>query len=707
MSPQTRLQTSPGLMRALVSLGAALAIGWAAVHYGSGRATLDSGMLGEALALVTVGALTRRYGIALPGHGFSSYILGVMAYATLDQGWTFAVLVAPLAMGIGDVFLRRLPPRAALGSAAHLTAGGAAVGLIYAQLGGTTGAAAISEPNLGPLGAFLMLLPLIVNGTFYLELALGRSLAWVDARFTARWELIVYAASAVLALGWLRLVHAGIGAEVAFSLGVALVAATAASAYVIRRGVRADELALVQGLSQAIAGDTSLLRSFTRIQELTRRLVPWEQMGFARYDPRVNEMELIADTAVAGGARPTFRFDASRRLTGEAVRLRRPVVAHALRREQVVLPGPEQPGSEILVPLYHAGQLVGLWSVRHSDPRMYRESDGDLLALLAPQLALMLALESSVQPMVGASDRTSLYVQTLTATTQEIHVSSQEVAAAARRVSHGTAEAASLVSAVARESDQLKHRAGEVAAAGDQTRASGAQMEKTTEKVRQGTQVAVRRLTDLGTATEESASEVRRLRDVAEQVERFSETIGFIANQTNLLALNATIEAARAGVHGRGFAVVADEVHKLAEASGREARNVGKSAQDTHRALDRAAQLLERLRTDLGEVVQSSVDWVHDLSHIAEAASGTARAGNRVAELARGIGELAGRITQSLEQARTGVESSAKDAQAVAVAAAEQLKAIEDLAHGATELAALAENLAKAVRFVRGENGRP
>jgi hypothetical protein len=42
----------------------------------------------------------------------------------------------------------------------------------------------------------------------------------------------------------------------------------------------------------------------------------------------------------------------------------------------------------------------------------------------------------------------------------------------------------------------------------------------------------------------------------------------------------------------------------------------------------------------------------------------------------------------------------------VAAAAAEQLHAIEGLAHGATELAALADNLARAVRFVRGENGR-
>src|SRR5204862_2193934 len=316
-------------------------------------------------------------------------------------------------------------------------------------------------------------------------------------------------------------------------------------------------------------------------------------------------------------------------------------------------------------------------------------------ALLAPQLALMLAIEGSVQPVVGASDRTSAYIQTLTATTEEIHASSQEVAAAARRASQGAAQAASLVSALARDSEQLTHHAAEVATAGTETRDSGAQMEQTTEKVRLATQTAVRRLTDLGVTTEESAREVRRLRDVAEQVEKFSETIGFIANQTNLLALNATIEAARAGVHGRGFAVVADEVHKLAEASGREARNVGKSAQDTRKALDRAAQLLERIRTELSAVAQGSADWVRDLDHIAEAASGTARAGKQVADLAGGIVDLSAKISRALEHAQSGAQSSAQEAEAVAAGAAEQLTAIEDLARGATELAQLADNLAR------------
>ena len=707
MSALSRLKASPGLLvRALVALGAVAAIAAGLAAFASRRVPLGSDVAQEIVVLVVVGALTRRYGIALPGNGFSSFILGVTAYAILDRGWAFGVLVAPLAMVAGDLALRRLPVAAALDNAAHLTMGAAVAGLAYARLGGATGAQALAAGNLVPLVVFLVLLPCVVNGTFYIELALGRSLAWVDAALTARWEAVVYACSAGLALGCLALAHAGLDTGGFLLIGAAIAGVAVASASVIRRGVHGDELGLIQGLSQVIARDISLAKSFPRIQELARRLVPWEHMGFARYDAGTNEMELVADTATGDRSAGKFRFDVNAGLSGEAVRLRRPVVARELTSEQVFVPGRDTPGSEVLVPLYHAGQLVGLWSVRHSDPGMYRDTDGDMLALLAPQLALMLAIEGSVQPVVGASERTSAYIRTLTATAEEIHASSQEVAASARRASQGAAQAASLVTTLARDSEQLTQHAGEVAAAGAETRDSGAQMEQTTEKVRLATQTAVRRLTDLGATTEESAREVGRLRDVAEQVEKFSETIGFIANQTNLLALNATIEAARAGVHGRGFAVVADEVHKLAEASGREARNVGKSAQETRRALDRAAQLLDRVRGDLGDVVRSSSDWVQDLTRIAEAAGGTARAGKQVAELAQGIGERAARISQSLEQAKTGTDSSTQEAEAVAAAAAEQLQAIEGLAHGATELAALADNLAKAVRFVRGENGR-
>jgi len=684
----------------------------ALVSFGAGIAALASGAVpaGENLPLagallVLAAALSRRFGIALPGNGFSSYVIGVLLFAILDRGWAFAAIVAPFAMLVGDVVLRRLPLRAAFGNAAHLTAGSTFVGLMYARVSGAMGAAALSADNVGAVALTIVILPIIVNGTFYLELALGQTIAWVDARLTLRWESIVYLVSAVLAVGWLALLHATLPSGPRGLVTAGLAMGTAGSLYVLRLGVRADELHLIQRLAQVIAAELTLTESFKRVQELTRQLVPWEQMGFARYDARTRQMELVADTAAQPGK--TFRFDSDAGLTGEALRLRRPVVAHGLAYDQVVVPGAEVPGSEMLVPLYHAGQLVGLWSVRHSDPTMYRQSDGDLLELLAPQLALMVAIDGSLRPVTGASDQTMQYVQTLTATTEEIHASSEEVAASARRASHGAGQAANLVTTAAREAGQLKETAAELAAAGDRTREAGSQMEKTADRVRTGTQNAVRQLTDLGATTEESAAEVGRLRDVATQVERFSETIGFVANQTNLLALNATIEAARAGIHGRGFAVVADEVHKLAEASGREARNVGKAVQDTRRALDRAAQLIERIRGDLGQVVQSSAEWVQDLNRIAEAAAETARAGKQVAEFGRQSAELATKITETLGQARAGAQSSSQEAEAVAAAAAEQLRAIQDLAHGAAELSALAEQLSQALRFIRGGHGHP
>jgi methyl-accepting chemotaxis protein/putative methionine-R-sulfoxide reductase with GAF domain len=707
MSPLPRSRSMPAtIVPVAVALGALAAIGVAFAGYASARLATGGSFALALTVLVVIGALTRRYGIPLPGNGFSSYVLGVSTFAILERGWEFAAVVALLLTVLGDVVLRRLPLRIAASNAAHLTAGSALVGIIYERLGGGTGSLALEPDNIGPVAALLVLMMAIVNGSFYLELALSRSIAWVDAKLTARWETIVYATSVGLALLWFRLFHTALPLATWILVATVLLGASLVSAHVIRLAVHADELQLVQRLARTIVTDINLARTFAHVQETTRRLVPWEHIGFARFDPRRREMELIADTAMQDGVTAAFRFDADAGLSGEAVRTRRPVVARNLGRGDALTPGAERTGSEILVPLFHGDQLIGIWSIRHSDPWMYRESDGDILNLAAPQIALMLALEGAVRPVVGASDQTTQYVQTITATTQEIHASSQEVAASAQRASQEAHRATHLVAAAAEEAGELRIGATDLATAGDQTREAGDQVERTAARVRSATQEAVRRLSDLGHSTAEGVKEMARLREAAAQVERFSEAIGFVANQTNLLALNATIEAARAGVHGHGFAVVADEVHKLAEEAGREARNVGKSVQETLRVLDRGGQLLQRIRSELGGVVEMSTALLPDLDRIAEVAGGTARAGKRVAEVARATAERAARMGQSLADAQNGAGASAQEAESVAAAAAEQLRAIEDLANGATELSSIAERLAQTVDFIRGPQGR-
>ena len=382
----------------------------------------------ELALLVVVAAATRRFGLALPGKGFASFVLGVVLFAVLHRGWGFGVLMAPLGMLAGDIPLRRLRLRTAFANAGHLTFGTAVMGFAYDRVGGYYGAAALTPHNLLPFLLLFVGLPLVVNGTFYAELALSESKAWVDFGLTLRWESIVYLLSAALALAALETVTGALPATLVVGFGVALLALTVIAHWIARKGIRADELTLVEQLSHAIAADVNLERNFTAIQELTHRLMPWDQMGFARYDARRSLFEHLLETAPDRPRGSTFPAELD--LPAEALRRRKPVVttrASLSRRGSA----PAQ-GSEIFVPLFQGDALVGAWSVRHADAAMYREADGQILGLIAPQLALVLTIHGVLEPLLASSEQTSGYVEQLTATSEEIHASSEEVAAAAQ-----------------------------------------------------------------------------------------------------------------------------------------------------------------------------------------------------------------------------------------------------------------------------------
>jgi methyl-accepting chemotaxis protein len=654
--------------------------------------------LAELALVVLAAAATRRFGLALPGKGFASFVLGVVLFAVLHRGWSFGVVAAPLGMLAGDIPLRRLRLRTAVANAGHLTFGTAVVGFAYDRVGGYYGAAALTPHNLLPLLLLAVGLPLIVNATFYAELALSESKAWVDFRLTLRWESVVFLLSATIAVAALEVVTHGLPGVLALGLGAGLLGLTMVAHWIARKGIRADELTLAEQLSRAVAADVNLERNFAAIQQLTQRLMPWDQMGIARYDAAGRQFQPLLDTAPE--AWPAAAFAAVPDLPAEALRRRKAFVIPPAGRT----PGRASAvqGPEIFVPLFQGDALIGAWSVRHADAAMYREADAEILGLIAPQLALVLAIHGVLMPLLESSDQTSGYVEQITATSEEIHASSEEVAAAAQGAETGAANAADRVARAEEAMVELRATAHDAALAAEETTHATQEMGRAAQGVRAATAATAANLTRIGATVEESAAEVSRLRDAAEQVVQFAETIGAIASQTNMLALNATIEAARAGQHGAGFAVVADEVRRLAEESAKEAQQAGRTTAETRRVLDHAAQVLEKMRHEIEDVAQAATRWIAELEGIVRAAETTAHLSDRMVEFPRRNAERTAEMQAMLSEVKAAAQASAGEAKVVAAAAAEQLKAIEDLANSAVELSASAERLATATGFLKG-----
>jgi methyl-accepting chemotaxis protein len=194
-----------------------------------------------------------------------------------------------------------------------------------------------------------------------------------------------------------------------------------------------------------------------------------------------------------------------------------------------------------------------------------------------------------------------------------------------------------------------------------------------------------------------TATTVGALGSASERVNEFAESIARIARQTNLLALNAAIEAARAGDHGKGFAVVAEEVRKLAEESGRAAREVA----DTNAAVrdDIAAAV-----TSMGEGEREVRD-VGGVADDANAALGTMLDGIRritdiVVETA-GVSREQSVAMETLTASIASIQDVATEASARATTASlvatEQTTALGGLSATSRQLAELSDRLRQSV----------
>ncbi|WP_391204884.1 methyl-accepting chemotaxis protein [Psychrobacillus sp. L4] len=211
-------------------------------------------------------------------------------------------------------------------------------------------------------------------------------------------------------------------------------------------------------------------------------------------------------------------------------------------------------------------------------------------------------------------------------------------------------------------------------------------------------QKVIQQMNTINLSVEDSASVIRKLGGLSQEIGNIIGVITGIADQTNLLALNAAIEAARAGEHGKGFAVVADEVRKLAEQSKESA--------------DQIADLINQIQVDTGRAVNvmevGTKEVASGMTVVQEAGAGFEKILTSIEQVTSQIQEVsaiseemsasAEEVNASLEEMASIAQLSASNTQNVASASEEQLASMEEISTSASSLSTMAEDLQTLVK---------
>ena len=197
--------------------------------------------------------------------------------------------------------------------------------------------------------------------------------------------------------------------------------------------------------------------------------------------------------------------------------------------------------------------------------------------------------------------------------------------------SEDSAEIAAAVEELSVSIDQVEEHAAEANKITEKTTAKASESVHMIEKI-------AGEIQDIAEAVQRTASEMRTLETISNEISSIMKVIGEVADQTNLLALNAAIEAARAGDQGRGFAVVADEVRNLAEKTNRSSKEINQMISNVQNAARAVVVTMENGVERVNAGVTLSREAAVSMSSISEDQAGVTHA---VDGIAGGLSEQA------------------------------------------------------------------
>jgi methyl-accepting chemotaxis protein len=248
----------------------------------------------------------------------------------------------------------------------------------------------------------------------------------------------------------------------------------------------------------------------------------------------------------------------------------------------------------------------------------------------------------------------------------EAAASMQLIVGEVENIARGAREQAQAAEDVSQATGQISHALDAAGASTEAISASAAHAAAVAQSGAEAVSQVLQHIRNIQESVSISTEKIQKMGVYSEQIGQIVDTIEDIAAQTNLLALNAAIEAARAGEHGKGFAVVADEVRRLAEKSANATREIG--------------MLIDTVQQEIGEAVASSETAMVKVGTGTATAGSTAEALDQLLETANEVHRQSQAVVESNAAVLQAMEHLNEPIDTVSVVIQENMTATDNLA---------------------------
>ena len=290
----------------------------------------------------------------------------------------------------------------------------------------------------------------------------------------------------------------------------------------------------------------------------------------------------------------------------------------------------------------------------------------------------------------------------------------ERVASATTQLSSGVEQGSSAAEELNRSMEQVATAADEASGAAEESRAAINQIEKTSirqnelsnltltkvnflKELAENTITIISKLVDgvnlAAESTVETAKLIAQLEKQSDEVGNIVQAVIRIADQTNLLALNAAIEAARAGEHGRGFAVVADEVRMLAETSEKSAREIKNVVSEIQEQVRNIVVEITEIGKSAKSEAERGIVVIAGMKQVTQSFNEFQKASLEISKVADGMLNDSKEFLKGAELIATASDQLATSAEQSRKGTEQQLKAFSEMSTASSELAQTTDDL--------------